>query len=96
MVQKAQKKPIVVEVCQWTGDNLDEIKQFCGEKNIRWGRQVPITDLIAKEITPWDLYIETLEGLHKALIGDYIIKGVKGEFYPCKKEIFHKTYSLLE
>ena len=38
------------------------------------------------------MYIETLEGIHKADIGDYIITGVKGEQYPCKPDIFEQTY----
>lgn len=38
------------------------------------------------------MYIETLEGTMKASVGDYIIKGVNGEFYPCKPDIFEKTY----
>lgn len=41
------------------------------------------------------MYIETLEGKMRADIGDYIIKGVNGEFYPCKPDIFHKTYDII-
>lgn len=39
-----------------------------------------------------ELYIETLEGTHHASVGDYIIRGVKGEFYPCKPDVFELTY----
>jgi hypothetical protein len=39
-----------------------------------------------------NLFVKTLEGNHKCLIGDYLIKGVEGEMYPCKPEIFDKTY----
>lgn len=42
------------------------------------------------------IYIETLEGIHKANIGDYIITGIEGEQYPCKPDIFEKTYELVE
>lgn len=42
------------------------------------------------------IYIETLEGIHKANVGDYIITGVQGEQYPCKPDIFKKTYELVE
>ena len=42
------------------------------------------------------MYIETLEGIHKANVGDYIITGVHGEQYPCKPDIFKKTYELVE
>jgi len=47
-----------------------------------------------KELIPWELFIHTLEGDHQAKIGDYIIKGVHGEFYPCKEDIFHETYDI--
>ena len=43
-----------------------------------------------------DVYIDTLEGTHHASVGDYIIKGVHGEFYPCKPDIFAKTYEIAE
>ena len=42
------------------------------------------------------MYIETLEGIHKANVGDYIITGVKGEQYPCKPDIFERTYEKVE
>ena len=41
---------------------------------------------------PCELYIKTLEGDHHVSVGDYIIRGVSGELYPCKPDIFHKTY----
>ena len=43
-----------------------------------------------------ELYIKTLEGIHHVSIGDYIIKGVKGELYPCKPDIFEQTYEVVE
>ena len=45
---------------------------------------------------PGEVYIMTLEGNHKVTPGDYIIKGVNGEFYPCKPDIFEKTYEKAE
>lgn len=89
-----RKKPVVIEAIQWSGFNLQEIKEFAG-------------DAIACEIydTAWkvgkasvaaDVKIKTLEGEMRASVGDYIIKGVKGEFYPCKPDIFEKTYELVE
>ena len=79
---KYRKKPVVVEAVQWTGDNLAEMEAFVSPE--AWGG------------TWWSeaqtLRIKTLEGEHRALLGDFIIRGVKGEFYPCKPDIFEKTY----
>lgn len=77
-----RKKPVIVEAIQWTGQNKHEIYTFLNEDNfyIDHGR------------VEGGLIIKTLEGEHVASIGDYIIKGVNGEFYPCKPNIFEKTY----
>lgn len=71
------KRPVEVEVVEWTGMNHEEVLSFCGDK-------------IAFEFS--HLYIKTLEGAMHVSKGDYIIKGVEGEFYPCKPDIFRKTY----
>ena len=74
-----RKKPVVVEAVQWTGENHAEMCEFI--------------DSEAFDFTPRiGLVIHTLEGDHHASPGDYIIKGVNGEFYPCKPDIFAKTY----
>ena len=73
------KKPVEIEAIQWTGDNLDEIKKFVG------------SFLLVDEVMS-RIYIRTLEGRMEASKNDYIIKGVDGEFYPCKPTIFEKTY----
>lgn len=78
-MKKFRKKPIVIEAIQWTGENKKEIDKFIG---------IEVQDTYGGE----NLIIETLEGDHIAKIGDWIIKGVKGEFYPCKPGIFEKTY----
>ena len=82
MIKKYVKKAIVVEAVLWNGDNFEEVKEFCGE----------FCDL--KDDV---LLIGTLEDKgeqkHQASVGDYIIKGIKGEFYPCKPDIFEATYS---
>jgi hypothetical protein len=75
-----RKKPVVIQAVQWTGENSVEILQFCS------------TCYITSSGKPKDLIISTLEGDMSASIGDYIIKGVKGEYYPCKPEIFDMTY----
>ena len=80
MIATYVKKPVVIEACQWTGDNVEEIKKFVE----------PIAEYLEDEQV---ILIHTLEGDMKANVGDYIIKGVKGEFYPCKSDIFEETYS---
>lgn len=76
---KYKKKPVAIDAIQWTGDNIDELRELDGftEVHARLGDK---------------LIIHTLEGDHRADIGDYIIRGVRGEFYPCKKDIFEETY----
>lgn len=77
---KYRKKPVVIEAIQWNGENTMEILKWVGDKAY-------LHDSI---------YIKTLEGDHKATIGDYIIKGIKGEFYPCKPDIFKATYEKVD
>lgn len=75
-----RKKPVVIEAIQWTGRNTEEVINFC-EKVIAQDRSIH-----------GSLIIETLEGNMIANSNDWIIKGVNGEFYPCKPDIFEKTY----
>lgn len=89
---KFRKKPIVIEAIQWTGDNIAIILEF--------GVNIIATDDMgwfhfSKEFNPKKvkvLTVHTLEGPIFARIGDWIIRGVKGEFYPCKPDIFEQTY----
>lgn len=78
------KKPVEIEAVQFldTTESIEELSDFIG-KEIRVDYQ--------DRNNPC-LKIETLEGTMKASVGDYIIKGVKGEFYPCKPDIFEATY----
>jgi len=78
MVAKYRKKPVVIEALQYTG-NFDEIEKFVGGDS---------------ENRNGELIVATLEGRLHASNNDYIIKGVKGEFYPCKPDIFEMTYEL--
>ena len=80
---KYRKKPDVIDAIRWNGDNVGEICNFTG----RCGGEL---------FKDGELNIPTLEGVHHASIGDYIIKGVKGEFYPCKPDIFEMTYEGVE
>lgn len=73
-----RKKPVVIEAVQFTGKNQTEIMRFVGGD--------------INEIYEECIFINTLEGKMRGDIGDFIIKGVNGEFYPCKPDIFEKTY----
>lgn len=78
-----RKKPVTIEAVQWTGDNTLEAGQFMGMS----------PDFSAKRVYgKIILLIPTLEGVMEASVGDYIIKGIKGEFYPCKPDIFAASY----
>lgn len=74
-----RKKPVVIEAVRWTGGNVREVMDFMAWRNAAHDEVSGLT-------------IHTLEGNHHALPGDWIIKGVKGEFYPCKPDIFAATY----
>ncbi len=85
-----RKRPVVVDAMQWTGLNLEEVKEFVGE-----ALTYDILD------TAWEvgkgrphvfMKIKTLEGDMEVSEKDFIIKDVNGEFYPCKPDIFQKTY----
>ena len=90
---KYKKKPVVVEAIQWTG-NTTEIKEFCGN-NCSYNVDDSAWN-VGKGMPHEELVIHTLEGEMKASRNDYIIKGVNGEFYPCKPDVFEKTYELAE
>ena len=93
-INKYKKKPIIIEAVQWNGYNLKEIEDFVGKHLEWWYSDDPNKNPLDPFYTI--LKIETLEGDHLALGGDYIIKGVNGEFYPCKPDIFKKTYDLVD
>ena len=91
MIKKYCKKPVVIEAVKYDGFNPFEIKEFCEGK-----ARVEIYDAAWKAGVAGvkaDIFIETLEGTHHVSKGDYVIKGVEGEFYPCKPDIFEKTYT---
>lgn len=73
-----RKKPIVIEAVEYTGKNTCEIEVFMGAEMK--------CDMMGNDV------IRTLEGDMRPTIGDYIIRGVNGELYPCKADIFAKTY----
>ena len=93
---KYKKKPIVVEAFCWTGDE-NQLEDPTGRTEmVRSGRGEVLTEergYLGMGLNPRIcLAIKTLEGIHYALPGDYIIRGIKGEVYPCKPDIFKQTY----
>ncbi len=91
---KYRKQPVVIEAVQLLPENAEELKVFLKgvKKHPMWVHEdgsVLTEDL--GNCKP-ALLIPTLEGDHLAKEGDWIIKGVAGEFYPCKNDIFFKTY----
>ncbi len=87
---KYRKKPVVIEAVQWVGGDecIQEIRLLDGGDR---SRQISFVG-----IPPHEVAIETLEGTMKANFKDFIIKGVKGELYPCKSDIFEQTYEKVE
>ncbi len=87
-----RKKTVEIEAIQYTGNNNFEIRN--------WSNDIvyPSPVLEPDEENPSGSYlqIKTLEGIMTAIPGDYIIKGVKGEFYPCKPDIFELTYDKID
>lgn len=82
MVREYRKKPVVISAVKWSGSDDD------------WVSVIDLANGDRRVIRNTDntLTIVTLEGDHLANVGDYIIRGVKGELYPCKPDIFVATY----
>ena len=79
-VKSYRKKPVVIQAVQYTGKNVAEIYEFTlGAAH----EIVPDADILS---------VSTMEGMTIARAGDYIIRGVDGEFYPCAQTVFLKTY----
>ncbi len=81
---KYRKKPVVIEAVQFTTHNTSELTTFLSrsDRGIRFEQDC--------------IFIDTLEGTHRADKMDYIIRGVQGEYYPCKPDIFEATYEKVE
>lgn len=83
MIKKYKKRPVVIDAIKWPGYPTEEINNFVGESLKSEQRE---------GIAAVGYYISTIEGNMWLSKHDYIIKGVNGEFYPCKPHIFEKTY----
>ena len=86
MAKRYRKKPVVIEAAQFDGSerSIVEILALQSDK----------TKVLREDAG--DLMMPTLEGLMRASVGDYVIRGVQGELYPCKPDIFEQTYDLVE
>jgi len=89
-----RKKPVEIEAVQWTGFNVGEISDFANG-HIRFDVNDAALEASAASAKAV-LNLCTLEGEVQADQYDFIIKGVNGEFYPCKPDIFAKTYEVVE
>lgn len=92
-----RKRPVVIQAIEWTGGNLRQVITFTDgppdtrsmHAGMKWEEYC---DLVGKE----GLKIYTLEGVMKADVGDFIIKGIKGEHYPCKPDVFSRSYEIVD
>lgn len=86
---KYRKKPVVIEALQFIDETnrLVELSDFIDNQDLRVDYHNPENPVIK---------LKTLEGEMTASVGDFIIKGIKGEFYPCKPDIFEKTYEVVK
>jgi hypothetical protein len=84
-----RKKPVRIEAEQFDGS-------VCSADAIEFWSKGACVPQLAEDFTTMVLDIKTLEGTMRALPGDFVIRGVKGEFYPCKADIFHATYEYVE
>lgn len=85
---KYRKKPVVIDAFKWTG-GMDQTEDPVWIIDAIKAQQVGFDNSGTPQVTMW---IGTLEGVMKANPGDYIIRGIKGEIYPCKAEIFEASY----
>lgn len=96
--QKYRKKPVVIEAFQYDGDLIDgKGNSYVPEWAVNaFEKGVLFYSSKDDNSPPCELFIKTLEGTMLANVGDFIIIGVNGELYPCKPDIFEKTYEAIE
>ena len=88
---KYRKKPIVIEAVRWDGNKISEVTEWTKEALAKSPSQIGSFFRMGHSVS-----IHTLEGTMMASPGDYIIRGVNGELYPCKPDIFEKSYEPAE
>lgn len=87
---ESNKKPVTIECFKYDGD----LKNSDGKFYVPDWAEKAYKDGVIYFKDQGEMYIKTLEGDHHASVGDYVIKGVNGELYPCKPDIFEKTYDI--
>lgn len=92
--EKYIKKPIAIEAVKLTDNNLEAVVIWCNSSELPFGGKAYLKT--GDYLTPQAIAIRTLEGVMTANVGDWVIKDVKGEFYPCKPDIFEATYEQLK
>lgn len=94
--QKYRKKPVVIEAMRYDGTNVDQIVEWSGARfmSVRtvWRNPDNPNEYLREEV----LVIATLDGDMVIQVGDYVIRGIAGEFYPCRADIFEATYERAE
>lgn len=90
IIQRFRKKPVVIEASKLTQENTTDVAMWCGGRIVREEKASDPTDVYL------GLDIPTLEGVMRANIGDWVVRGVQGEFYPVKPDIFRETYERAE
>lgn len=94
---KYRKLPVIIEAFQMTKEKRWDNKDWPNWLNKAWNGNIGVegTMFCSEQLPNEDLFIITLEGTQKISWGDYIIQGIKGEIYPCKPDIFEKTYDIV-
>ena len=88
MIKRYKKRPVIIEAIQFTGHNGTELSDWSESKVF----VSPVLEISPDNPTGEYVQVKTLEGTMTGTVGDFIIKGIKGEFYPCKYDIFTETY----
>lgn len=98
MVQKYSKKPVIIEALQFKYDqkSIDELKLFAGKCFGNITKKRHMGALAYAEIKTLEDGVDDLTVVHIATEGDFIIKGIQGEFYACKPDIFKDSYDVVE
>lgn len=94
-MEKYRKKPVVIEAMKFSGNHDNCLECYMWVNGITERTKYVIKKAHDHVFENGGIIIKTLEGDMKACFGDYIIKGIKGEFYPCKPDIFELTYEAI-
>lgn len=97
-MSKYKKLPVVIEAFKYDGDLTDSTGKWYAPEWAKSAFDSGVMYYASLDSTtpPCELFIKTLEGDHHVSVGDYVIQGVNGELYPCKPDIFNKTYEKVE